>query len=710
MSAVPPAHRRSRILVADDDPLTRRLVREMLVAAGHEVYEAASGNAAVRQFRLHAPDLVLLDVRMPDGDGFDACAQLRELDPSEASPIIMLTALNDTASLERAFAMRATDFIVKPFNRTLLLRRVHAALHSRSLDSELRRSRERQAVSLRMARLTFWEWQPETGQMTWSSDSLPLKDGSGRPPSTPAALMARMQPPDAERFAAALARAQGSGEPFDLEFELDGDQHVVRMLGAQASASAGIPLVNGALQDVTSLRRSEALADYLARHDELTGLDNRRRFTEQLDAALARLREPSDLSGNRRPPERVVLVGLLDITMFQRLNDALGESVANRVLTHAGLRIRAFLTPPQLVGRVDGDAFAVTLEADDADDAIQRFDALVAHLREPLPGAVGHLALSWTAGYAVTDGRSATAPSLLTAAQTAQRAARNAGGTIAAASPHPERARRSAQRLDRESALRSALENGGFRVAVQPQLDVRTRRVIGVETLLRWTDPTGREVAPSEFVPILEETGMIVEAGAWCLEEACRWQRRWQHAGEDLRVAVNLSPRQFTDPHLLSRLSSIIEAAGVPTQRIVFELTESLAMQRPDQAAEVLSAFRDRGVLVAIDDFGVGFSSLASLVRFPLDTIKLDRSFTANLLHSRPVEAIVRAATVIADSMGLTTIAEGVETEEQAIALSALGITEWQGYYVARPMPPELLIGFIRGAMCGVAGDAGRHS
>ena len=200
-----------------------------------------------------------------------------------------------------------------------------------------------------MARLTFWEWQPDTGQMTWSSDSLPLKDGSDRPPSSPAALMARMQPPDAERFAAALARAQGSGEPFDLEFELDGDQHVVRMRGAQASASDGIPLVNGALQDVTSLRRSEALADYLARHDELTELDNRRGFTEQLDAALARLRESAGMSGNRRPPERVVLVGLLDITMFQRLNDALGESVANRVLTYTGLRIRAF---PHLLSRL----------------------------------------------------------------------------------------------------------------------------------------------------------------------------------------------------------------------------------------------------------------------------------------------------------------------------------------------------------------------
>lgn len=697
----------ARILVAEDDSLTRCVLRELLVADGYEVFEAATGREAVSRFHRHLPDLVLLDVHMPDGDGFDACVQMRALDPEESVPIVMLTASDDVPSIERAFQVRATDFISKPFKRQVLQQRIRYALRSRSLAGEVRRSREQQDVTLSMARLTFWEWRPGTDELSWSSDRLPVEHASLPVPDTASHLMELLSLSDDTRLSNAFGLAHIHGEPFDLEVQLEGGAAVLRILGAPSRARDGTTMVSGALQDVTSIRRSEALAEFLALHDELTGLENRRGFTDQLNAVLRDLRHTQDIFGGASSaearadvaPPGVLLVGWLDISRFQRVNDALGEHVGNLLLTRIGRRIRTFLPSPHLVGRVGGDEFIVALKAKDEAGARQLFEALLLHLREPLVYPGGDATLSWSAGYsfatdvATDDGNDAAA--LLLAAETAQRSARAAGSIVEAAAREMSRGH-AVKLLERERALRRALDDGAFRIAVQPQLDVRTQRVVGVETLLRWSDHEGREVSPAEFAPILEETGLIVEVGAWCLAEACRWQQRWQQAGEDLRVAVNLSPRQFADPQMLQRLSSILDSCGSARQRMEFELTESLAMQRPEHAASVLSALREQGARVAIDDFGVGYSSLSYLVQFPIDTIKLDRTFTSRMAHSRPVEAIVRAAVAIAESMGLTTIAEGVETEAEAQLLGALGVTELQGFHIARPMPPESLLTFIR--------------
>jgi diguanylate cyclase (GGDEF)-like protein len=680
-------HDATRVLVADDDPVARGLVRGLLCAIGYDVLEAATGREAIEAFQHGAPDLVLLDVQMPEGDGFDVCAAIRALDPQEAVPIVMLTAREDVAAIAESFRLRATDFIAKPFCPPLLQHRVRFALRSRVLAREVRRSRERQTMALRMARVLFWEVDPRTEAITWSGATLPLDGDAVTTPTTTKALQALLIPTDALRVANAMVRAHATGDTFDLELRLDTRYggHTVRLLGGPSAFPGEEVRLSGALQDVSAVRRSEALAEFLSRHDELTGVWNRRGFSQELGALLTAPHTPA-----------VVLVGWLDITRFQRVNDALGEPLANVLLAWLGHRIRSFVDASDLVGRVSGDEFAVALCAADPEGARTRFEGLLLHLQEPLAHPGGATSLTWSAGYTIATARSSNGPSLLVAAEFAQRAARASGRTILMAPPDASHPGRAARQIEQESALRRALEQQKFRMVVQPQLDTKTRRIVGVETLLRWRDASGCDVPPDEFVPLLEESGLIVQVGAWCLREACRWQRRWAHEGLDLRVAVNISPRQFSDPGLLERITTIVAESQMPADRLELELTESLAMQRPDHAIEVLTALRARGVQIAIDDFGVGYSSLSRLVHFPIDTIKLDRSFTAELLHSRPVEAVVRAAVAVADSLGLTTIAEGVELQAQAVVLRDLGITELQGFHIGKPMAPEALVAFVR--------------
>ena len=484
-----------------------------------------------------------------------------------------------------------------------------------------------------------------------------------------------------------MRRTRELADPIELEMRLvvDGTERLVRVMGEPGAVGRDRRVVAGALQDVTAQRRSEELAAYLALHDDLTGLGNRRYFVGRLRALLDGAATTGD----------TVLVAWLDITRFQRHNDALGERAGDLLLRRVGQRIRRFVSAPHLVARVGGDEFAVALQVSDADLGRLQLDALLAHLQEPfaLDGAETVLALA--AGVACAPHDGADAETLMALAEEAQRDARTHGLRIGTARRAESASRSASDTLLLERALRTALQRDEFQLEVQPQMDLRTGQIVGVECLLRW-HPDGRtDVHPTEFVPMLEETGLIVEVGAWALDTACRLQRAWAAAGWDLRVAVNLSPRQFADPELLPRFSRILEAHDMPPHRLELELTESLAMQRPEHTVQVLSALRERGVLVAVDDFGVGHSSLSYLLRFPIDTIKLDRAFVSGITASRETLAIVRAAVVMAQSLGLTTIAEGVETLRQADFLDALGVTEIQGWLVGHAIDPSSLPAFL---------------
>lgn len=676
-----------RILVVDDDPTTRVLLGDILGRDGHEITMATSGEEALVQFAERAPDLVLLDVMMPGIDGFETCERMRRLDPLEDVPIVMLTGADDYAAIDRAFQARATDFLTKPFKWKLLLQRVRYALRTGGLHREVRQSRLRQAAALRIARLAFWEWHLDDDSVTWSDPILPLEGAPTVAPPDTVRFTQLVHPDDVERLGRAMANTRETGDPIELELRLrvaEGER-LVRVLGEPGDLGRDRRVVSGALQDITAQRKSEELASYLALHDDLTGLGNRRHF-------LAGLRE---LLAGAGVEGKVVLVAWIDITRFQRLNDALGAPRGDLLLRRLGRRMQSFLASPHLVARVGGDEFAVALQSSDATHARLLLDALLRHVQEPYLLDGDEAMLTVTAGTACSGVDAPDAEGLVNLAEEAQRFARAGGMSVGVARRAAAPGRSASDALSLERALRSALQTSQFRLAVQPQMDLRTGQVVGVECLLRWQPEGGPEVPPSEFVPMLEESGLIVEVGAWALAEACRLQRAWAAEGWDLRVAVNLSPRQFADPMLLERFTGILQAHAMPSGRIELELTESLAMQRPEHTEQVLTALREQGVLVAVDDFGVGHSSLSYLLRFPIDTIKLDRAFIAGITTSRSTMAIVRAAVVMAQSLGITTIAEGVETLRQVDFLDALGVNELQGYLVGHALPPAQLPAFL---------------
>lgn len=678
---------RIKLLVVDDDTPTRMLLKSILGKQGYHVVEAANGEQAVALFAQERPALVLLDVMMPVKDGFEACAEIRALDQDDGTPVVMLTAADDIEAIDRAFNAGSTDFITKPISWPLLSQRVKYALRGSALNREVRQNRLQQASARQIAKLGFWAWRLVDNRLNWSDDLEPLLGVAPERMDSTDKLIACIHPDDQRRVrhSFALAPLPGGRMEIELRLRVGDDQRVLRMVGERGLAGQDTERVFGAFQDVTDSRRTEALVDYLALHDELTGLANRRLFIRQIRETLTSLPIGDDPT---------LLVAWIDLARFHRFNDALGENSGDLLLKMVGQRLRSLLTEDSRVARVGGDEFAVMLRTQGDQDALHRFELVLEGLNQPF--LIGHQEnfLSFTAGIASYPTHGADAEQLLVLAQDAQRRARSQNQQIAVASL--DGGKTTPQTLDIERALRRALENNEFHLVYQPQMDLRAGRIVGVEALLRWNHPERGPVPPVQFIPLLEETGLISAVGNWVLETACTQARMWADGGTPLRVGINLSPRQFVNPELFTQVSTAVHRSGVQAQMIELEITESLAMQDPDHSIEMLERFRRQGFQIAIDDFGIGHSSLEYLLRFPLDAIKIDRAFVMNITNSQADRAIVRAVTAIGQTLGLKIIAEGVETLRQCDFIEALGVTEIQGYLIGKPMSDSALSELMR--------------
>lgn len=671
-----------KLLVVEDDAPTRMLLRSILGRHGYEVIEAADGGAGVDSFANNKPALVLMDVMMPVMDGHEACRRIRTIDADEGTPIIMLTGAEDIDAIETAFGAGATDFITKPINWALLTQRVRYALRGGALAREVRQSRLRQASATRIARFGFWEWNPADDTLVWSDHAEELLGISSLKLAAIPALIEAILPDDRDRCRNSFNAIRFGGGRLDIEFRLlaGPSEQIVRLIGEPGVEGNDSTRLFGAFQNLTDTRRAEALVDYLAVHDELTGLGNRRLFSSKLASALDEV---------RNNPQRVLLVAWIDLTRFHRHNDALGEAAGNALLTTVAQRLKMAETAGGNVARVGGDEFAILLRGLGEDDVIHRLAQILETIEYPILVGDQEAFLSSSAGFALYPDHGSDVDQLLNLAQEAQRAAKQQGKQFARASQQGSRSVKA--ELDIERALRRALENDEFHLVYQPQMDLRTGRIVGVESLLRWRHPERGLVSPVEFIPVLEEIGLISAVGFWVLTEACRQAHTWEEAGLDLRVGINLSARQFLDPMLFESIVGACRISGTSPHLIELEITESLAMQDPDHAIHLLARLRDAGFKIAIDDFGIGYSSLEYLLRFPLDTIKIDRTFVSNITDSRADRAIVRAITAIAQTLGLSTIAEGIETLRQCDFIEALGVTEIQGYLTGKPMSPDQL-------------------
>jgi len=435
-------------------------------------------------------------------------------------------------------------------------------------------------------------------------------------------------------------------------------------------------------RDISERKRSEKTIERLAYYDSLTDLPNRVLFTDRLNQALAQARRNS----------AALAVMFLDLDHFKLVNDTLGHAMGDELLRVAAKRLTGLMREGDTVARVGGDEFTVLLpSAAGPEDATKIADRILEAMRQSwqLGGHEFHLTASLGIAMYPSDGTDGIA--LLRNADTAMYEAKDKGRDTCQRFTTSMNAK-IAERVDLDNEMRRGLERGEFVVYYQPQVEIDSGKIVGVEALVRWQHPQRGLVPPMEFIPLAEETGLIVPLGEWILRAACAQARAWQVAGlPTLRMGVNLSARQFHLPDLPDVVQRVLDETGLGAQYLQLEITESLAMRDTDFTIDVLRHLKELGAEVSIDDFGTGHSSLAYLKHFPVDALKIDRSFVSSLTIDRADAAIVETVIALARALNLHVIAEGVETQEQLAFLKSRKCDDMQGYLFSRPVPAEVL-------------------
>jgi diguanylate cyclase (GGDEF)-like protein/PAS domain S-box-containing protein len=495
-----------------------------------------------------------------------------------------------------------------------------------------------------------------------------------------------------ERLAELARQADEHGTVRNAEVELytrDRRRIWARVNMLSTHDSDGHRFYEGTAEDITDRKTAEAQVHFLAWHDRLTGLPNRALFQDRLQTAL----EEAEAA---RSGENLAVL-FLDFDRFKNINDTLGHSVGDRVIQAAAQRLAECLDKGDITARLGADEFLFLLRRietpEDAEFAARR---LMDALREPIIVDGHALHCSCSIGISLFPEHAATPEALISNADAAMYAVREAGGNNFRFFS-PEMNSHAAAQLTLENHLRSALEEGQFSLAWQPQVDLVSGRLTGIEALLRWKHPTLGQIVPSDFIPVAESSGLILSIGEWVLRTACQKLQVWRLRGLPVApVAVNVSALQFLDDRFVSLVREVLAETGLPPEFLELELTESVLLSTADVMASTLDDLRAIGVSIAIDDFGTGYSSLSYLRRLRAHKIKIDRSFISDFASGNGDAAIAIAIIRMAKTLNLQVLAEGVETEAQAHFLREHGCDQIQGYFISRPLPPDAMSDYLR--------------
>jgi diguanylate cyclase (GGDEF)-like protein/PAS domain S-box-containing protein len=674
------------ILIVDDDLFVRLTFQDILQSEGFDTVLAADGRSAMRIFHELSPDMILLDLIMPGMDGFEICREIRATKKGEYTPIMVVTALGDTGSINKAFEAGATDFITKPYNPDLIVYRIRYLLRSSLNTLNLARS-EAQLQLLKEA-----------------VDSLPIgitiSDTNNR--------IVYLNPSEAEMHGYSLEELTNADVTkladlnLDCEVSLECDEanDAIRREGVSVrKCGKEFPVYLSTLavrntegiylgkvtvcENITSRKKTEARIELLAYYDSLTGLPNRAAFMERLQHSL---------SLAQREGRRLALL-FLDLDNFKDVNDTQGHDFGDRLIKEVAGRLVENMRESDILARLGGDEFVIALTSitghESAAFAAGRLlDAF------SLPFYIDSRRIYTGASIGVAlypdDGRDAD--TLFRSADTAMYHAK-AEGRSNFRFFSAEMNEKITRRVALESSLRHGMEQEEFFLHYQPQWDLNLSRMLGVEALLRWESKEMGFLLPAEFIPLAENSGQIIPLGEWALRAACIQAKEWAETGlSGMKMAVNISGIQLKQPDFLEMIRRVVEETGINPESLELEFTESVIMEKADRTIDTLWSLKHMGLGLSIDDFGTGYSSLSYLKHFPIDRIKIDRSFVADVNCNSDDAAIVEAIISMAHSLNLKVIAEGVETSDQLNFLKARNCDEVQGYHLAVPMPATDLV------------------
>jgi diguanylate cyclase (GGDEF)-like protein/PAS domain S-box-containing protein len=676
------------ILVVDDNEMNRDVLSRRLERQGYDVTAAVDGHQALELVAAQAFALVLLDIEMPGLGGLEVLQIIRQTHSAAELPVIMVTARHESHDIVAALNAGANDYVTKPIDFAVTMARIETQLGRRQAEAALRESEERYALAVRGANDGLWDWNLKTNVIYFSprwKEMLGWEEHEIA--NDPDEWFNRVHSEEVGHVRAALAaHIEGRHGHFETEHRMlhrDGRYRWMRSRGLAVRDPTGAAYrMAGSQTDITEGKVADAL----------TGLPNRILFIDRLASSIERA---------RRHGEYMFAVLFLDLDRFKLINDSLGHVVGDELLVAIARRLECCLRSSDTVARLQmdhtiarlgGDEFTVLLkDIRDVSDALRVAERLQEALSNAFTLSGQEVFTSASIGITTSATLYQTPEAVLRDADTAMYRAKSRGGARSEVFDHEMRDRAVA-RLQLETDLRSAVERGEFRLHYQPIVSLATRQITGFEALVRWQHPERGLILPEEFIRVAEETTVIVPLGWWVVREACRQMRQWQLQRDSpgaLTMSVNLSPKQFAQANLTEGVTRLLAETGLTASCLTLEITETTIMESTDVASAVLAELKQLGVQLAIDDFGTGYSSLSYVHRFPLNSLKIDRSFVSEMDTKGERSEIVRAIVNLAHNLGLDVIAEGVQTQSQLDQLAALGCDFGQGYLFSVPLTAD---------------------
>ncbi len=674
------------LLIVDDNPDNRDMLARRLKRAGYGVAEAENGPDALRLIAEQNFTLVLLDIMMPGMSGIEVLKTVRTEHSPSKLPVIMVSALTESNEVAEALNLGANDYITKPLDFPVAIARIKMQVTRKRSEEAIRKSEERYALAAKGANEGLWDWDIAANHIEYSPEWKAIlgyeNDSIG---DSTEAWFSRIHEEDRIRVESDLSSslADKQQSQFVSEYRIQHKSRDYRWAVSRATivrSPEGAPIrIVGSLTDITKTKA----------FDTLTGLPNRLLFVEDLSDVVR------DCAS--KPLKRFALL-FLDLDRFKIVNDSLGHVIGDRLLEQVSRRLEGSIRlskerekPDKVarfgLARFGGDEFAILLsEIKDPNDAVLVAMRVLDRIRAPFQLDNREVFINVSIGIAIGDSLYESPTEILRDADTAMYRAKSAGG--GRYHVFDEAMRTDAQeRLELENDLRQAIQNRELTPFFQPKVELKTGNVIGFEVLLRWHHPKFGEISPGKFIPIAEETGLIVPIGAWVLEQACHKIQQWQNKftiDPPLTMAVNVSVKQLLHPEFLATVRRVLAETAIPPSSLSLEITESVVFQESANVIHILDSLKELGIHLEVDDFGTGYSSLNRLDRYPFDSIKIDRSFVARMGTDKRSEDIIQGIVSLAKMLHLGLVAEGIEDGKNAELLASIGCTHGQGYYFSK--------------------------